>query len=544
MARRKPLQLTRGTYAASLLALVIAAVYLILFLVRLRHNLHEVTWDSDYASGFTVPETVASSGTGGSTVLASSGQWVSLWFGLLTASLPLHRELWEIAPSLLILGSALVIGWSVAQVSSRRAALAAVLLILVASPRALAFWMAALAHNAVYPCTALLGGYLVWLTRAEERGRTLRLLVPPLAGVVVGACLASDLVLAASGLVPFAGTAILAGVRRQRNSRVLALSAATTVLVSVPAALLTSKIMHAQGFITLPAPEKVAPGAELLPHAKLLFKGLKELFNGYLFSEGTGVLHSELGFACIALMLAAFLAVIVYGAATLGKFLAGGFRRGRSEAPASLALSLHTIFWTASLLSACAAFWLTAETGGLDDHSSYYATALFSVAALVPVILGGGERRWAILAVGASVFFAASLVGLSDNFKQSPRQLAIAHNESALVRLAQSNHATVGYAGYWEASDYTWNTGGRITVRPVQECPNPEGPDVCPFYLERVPSWYVPATRASFLLVDPDESWLSSLPNGLGRPIARYTLGSMQMYVYPYDIASRLGPAL
>ena len=130
----------------------------------------------------------------------------------------------------------------------------------------------------------------------------------------------------------------------------------------------------------------------------------------------------------------------------------------------------------------------------------------------------------------------------SGNLSTRIARAPLARYASKIVRLADENHATVGYAGYWDASNLTWNVNLRVAVRPVMQCPNPTGAGMCPFFLERVPSWYVIQRRRSFLLVDPSDQFLASLPLGLGRPSARYTLGSLRMYVYPYDIASRLGP--
>jgi hypothetical protein len=98
---------------------------------------------------------------------------------------------------------------------------------------------------------------------------------------------------------------------------------------------------------------------------------------------------------------------------------------------------------------------------------------------------------------------------------------------------------TAGYGGYGEASSLTWNTHGRVVVRPVMECQGVEGTTICPFYLVAPSSWYVPERRDTFLLVDSEEPWLSSLPSGLGKPVASYAFGEMRMYIYPYDIASR-----
>jgi hypothetical protein len=527
--------------AVWLVPLAIAAIYLVVFVVQLPHNVVSLTWDSDYASGYTVPETLVKTGTGGNMVLGSAGQWVPLWFGLLTASLPLHRELWDVAPTLLFLASALVVGWSVSQLAGRRAALLAILIVIVASPLALAFFMAAVAHNTVYPCTALLGAYLIWLTRIQGRRRVTSLAVPPLAGVAIGACLASDPLLVATALVPLGLTAALAGLRRERRSRLIALSAFVTLAVAVPIGKLTTSIMHSLGFATLELPAKVVPLSELPGRAGLLFRGLKALFNGYLGPGRPGTLHTELGVASAIVMSAALLTLVVVGAATAARFVWSGLRAGTTQTPAEQARSLHVIYWVCSAAAACGAFWLAGETGGgTNVHESYYATTIFSVAAIVPLLLASrSPARWLIPA-GASIFFLASLVGLTSNYmNQYPW---VARAEPTVAKIARANHVTVGYGGYLVGSSMTWNSDGHMQLRPLMECANPQGVDLCPFYMASVPSWYVPRERHTFLLVDGEEPWVRTLPSGLGRPLKAYAIGAMRMYIYPYDIASRLGP--
>jgi hypothetical protein len=521
--------------------LAIAAVYLIVFVAQLPRNVTELAWDSDFASGFSMPETLIRTGSSGHTVVGSSGQWVSLWFGLLTARLPLHRQLWGIAPTLLFLATALAVGWSVAQLAGRGAGILAVLLGLIASPRALTFLMAPVAHNTVYPCTALLGAYLIWLTRGEERGRRATLLAPPLVGVLVGACLASDLLVAVTAVIPLALTAILALALRERRATLLALAALGTVAVAVPAAVLTSAIMRALGFVTIATPAKAVAISDLPGRAELLFKGLKALFNGYLGPGAPGTLHAELGIASDVVMSAALLVLLAVGARTVFGCVRAGQRGSASRrTPSELARSLHVVYWVSAAVCACGAFWLAAETGGGTDlHESYYAIVIFSVAAVIPLLLASGARARLLVAAGASVFFLASLVGLTDNYTNiSPW---IANAAPGVIRVARANHVTVGYGG-WGESSLTWNTHGRVTLRPVMVCQNPNGPDICPFYQGVVPSWYVPESRHTFMLVDSEEPWISSLPQGLGKPLASYRLGAMSMYIYPYDIASRLGP--
>jgi hypothetical protein len=527
-----------------LLPLLIAAAYLVVFVLRIPHNITALAWNSDYASGFTIPETLVRTGPGGNMVMGSAAEWVPLWFGLLTARLPLHRELWGIAPTLLFFASALVVGWSVLQLADRRAALLAVLIGVVASPLALEFFMAPVAHNTVYLCTALLGAYLIWLAQGQGRRRLTALLVPPVLGVAIGTCLGSDVLLAATAVIPLALTAIFAGVRRDRRSRIVSLSALCTVVVAVPIAKVTSSIMHSLGYLKVPTPARAVPLSELPERARLLFDGLKVLFNGYLGGpQGPGTLHAPLGIASDVVMSAALLTLVVLGSLTAVRLVASGLRKSSTQTPTQLARSLHVLYWVSSAGATCGAFWVAAETGGGTNlHESYYATVIFSVAAVIPLLLAtASPARWLIPA-GVSIFFAASLVGLTSN----PFSISdwIARDAPGITRIAEANHVTYGYGGYGEGSSLTWNTHGRVTVRPLMACNNPGGASICPFYLVAVPSWYVPRERHTFLLVDSEEAWVSSLPRGLGKPLASYAIGgSMQMYIYPYDIASRLGPA-
>ncbi len=540
--RASPLSAKRLSSLPWLLPLTIAAVYLVIFVIQIPHNLRSIMWLSDYSSGFAIVETVIRHGTGGNTMLGPSGHFLPLLFGLLTARLPLHRELWEIAPTSVFLSSALIVGWCVARVSDRRAAILAILLVIVASPKALVFLMAPVAHNTVFLATASMGAYLIWLTRAGERRRALRIGVPVLAGVAVGTCLGSDLLIAPTAVLPLALTGVLAALRRNRASRMVALSALATAAISVPVAVIFANTMESLGFLTIKTPVGSAQFSTLSLHARLMFEGLKVLFNGYLASGAPGTLHTELGTTSIIVMSAAFLTLLLIGIFTTIKFMRVGLRRRLSETPDQLARSLHIIYWVGSGVTVCAAFLLTVETTS-ELHESYYATTILSVAAVVPLVLRHSTVvRWIAL-TGAALLFSASLAGLTSNYLNMEVGLRAERIAPEVERLARANNLAVGYAGYFEASNFTWITHGRLTVRPVLNCSSAEGTvTFCPFLLARVGSWYVPQRRHTFLLVDSSESWLDTLPTGLGRPLADYSFGSVRMLVYPYDIASRIGP--
>jgi hypothetical protein len=522
-----------------LLALAIGALYLIVFVVQLPHTIAQIGWNSSVASAYVMPETLVRTGTDGFTVMGSTGQWLSLWFGLLTAKLPLHRELWGVAPTVMFVATALAVAWSVLQVAGARAAILALLISLAASPPALGFLMTPFAHNTAYPCAALLGAYLIWLARGEGRRRLSAFGWPPLVGVVVGICLASDFLLAVAAVIPLTLTAVLAGLRRERRSRIVGLSALSTVAVAVPIAKLTSTTMGSLGYRTLPTPTSIDAVSELPARAKLLFDGLKALFNGSLGPEEPGTLHAPLGIASDVVMSAALLALVVIGVRTTVRFISSGLRRRDTQAPAHLARPLHVIYWVSSAACACGAFWIAGE-GTTATHYSYYATAILAVAAVVPLALSrSSPARWLIPA-GASVFFAAGVVGLTGGYLNlSP---GVARISTMVTKLAAANHVQVGYANWTDASGLTWGTHERVIVRPVVECAGPEGTTLCAGFQAFVPSWYEPARRRSFLLVEANGVDLSSAPESLGKPVAVYAFESWRMYIYPYDIASRFGP--
>lgn len=523
-----------------LIPLGVAAVYLVVFATQFASDIRAIGWSSDYASAFTVTETLARYGTQGHTVLTGSSQWVPIWFGLLTARLPLHHELWDVAPTLLFIASAVTLGWSVSRIADRRLGVLATSIVLVASPWALAFFMAPDAHNTVFPCAALAGAYPIWLACDRHRRSTL-VAVSLIAGVILGTCLASDLLVGPTAAIPLLVTACLAGVRRDRRSRKIGLLVGGSVIVAVPIALLTSAIMSSLGWVTLSTPTVWAPLSALFDRSKLLFKGLKALFGGYLGPQAPGFLHTELGLACDIVMICAFLVLFLLGTVTAVKLLWSGWRSKRPDTPVALASSLHVVYWFVSAVSACCAFLLTAETNVANVHESYYATVIFSVAAVIPLLLRSGSPiRW-LVPVGVSVFFLASVVGLRSIHPGAGFEFP--HYESDITRFAQENRVKIGYSGYWEASSLTWSSDERVLVRPAMLCPNPEGASICQFTMETAPSWYRGQPGRSFLIVDSWESWVGALPPGLGPPLAVGHFGTIHMYVYPYDIASRMGPA-
>lgn len=524
---------------------VLAVIYAGEFVTHFAGNIKLIGWLSDYAFAFVAPRELVTSGIGGHMNSGTYGQYAPLWFGVLTSWLPLHTVLWQVAPTIVFFAMALTVGWTVAQVANRRAAALAVLMVLVASPIGLGTFMSPAVHNTTYPATVLLGAYLIWLTKAEGRRRATAIAVPVLVAIAVGVSCASDDLLIPAGMLPFFLTAALACARPDRRTKRIALTALATVSAAAPISWLTSTIMAALGFGTEIQNLNLTKLSLLYTHVQLLAEGLKLLFNGYLGTFAPGTLHTELGFGCDAVVLLAMLTMLFVAVRSTVHMTLTHRRDESPEYRAQLPTDLHIIYWTSSALGVFGSYVLSSFYD--SDHLPFYATAIMSVAAVIPLFTQGrSPGRW-LIPVGVSIFFAASLVGQFNDYPVIPLNTPLYYYEPDVLKLAELNHVTAGYAGYEGATSLTWNSHERLKVRPIASCPGEEAVNVCRYPHDTMESWYVPKKRHTFLLLEPiryPTTSVDALPRGLGRPIAAYQIGSMQMYIYPYDIATRVRPIL
>ncbi len=516
---------------------VLVLLYLISWVGHLHSTIDALLWNSDYAGGFTLSETLAHFGSGGNTVISTTGAWADLWFGLLTADLPFHRQLWEIAPTLLFIVSTLTIGFGVGRLAGRSAGLIAAAIVFVASPFALAVLMAPVAHNTVYPSTAIIGVLLPWALTRQWSSRVHWMAAIVFGAAVLGIDIASDKLLLITAVIPAGVLALALVVRRsQRNA---AIGVLATILLSAPAAVATNAIMKAEGYaITAPKLQR-APLSTIGFHFRLLWQALRNLAGGYLEAGHPGTLHPVLGVACTVV-----LSVGLAGLAWAGALAVVALVRRQPAEDARWDAHIHVAYWFVSAIAVVATFvGSTAVGDGFGHHESYILTIVFSIAATVPfAAVRVSPLRWAApFAVG--LFAVASIVGSQESYNNAYR-VPLSNVAGEIVQLARANHATRGFAGYWDASNLTWYEKGAITVRPLLQCanPNPNGSNICPFLLMRTSTWYRPQPGRSFLIVDPSNLFVTSLPDNLGPPLSSYALGPVTMYVYPYDIASKLGP--
>ncbi len=195
-------------------------------------------------------------------------------------------------------------------------------------------------------------------------------------------------------------------------------------------------------------------------------------------------------------------------------------------------------FWASSALLLSASFVFSSNP--IDINSSRYLVGvIYAVAALLPLLARGGVAIRAAVTAGVTIFALSGLVSLAEN-----EELATGTASYSLIhqveRYLDSQGLNLGYANYWDGASIMWSSHFHIRAYPVQDC----APNLCWSYLHMITSWYTtPRPRQrSFLISDATQAVSSAPTPNLGKPSAIQPIGPLTVYVYPYDIASRMIP--
>ncbi len=522
--------------------LLFAAAYLVTLAVQFNQLLAVTYLNADTASAPVIGQLFSTAGHP-LVILGHLGWYSTLLFELGTRWLPLHRELWEATPYAMALCSAALVGWGAWRVAGRWAGAIAATIVICAGPNTLPLLLALNDHAPTWFTLALLGAFVVLLEQSADTLAAVLLGALAIAvGVVLGANAASDVLLTIAGAVPFllavGCTWVLHPSRRTARAGVFA-------LVSSVAAIATSVLVHAfthhNSVISASDPRTtLLVGTEAVgTNFKLWWQSLAVLGSGNFFGQTVGF-STVLAFACAAMSLAAVFLVARAAWGQLTQALAVRRSRRRERAQSESVRLAWCLFWGSSLVLLSVAFIFSSLPEDLGS-SRYLVGALYATAALVPLL--GGRSSLARAAVTAAVtlyaftgWLALAQHRLIDGAPASPSdQLA-----GAVAKIAGEEHLSVGYAGYWDAAPITWATHLRVKVFPVDDCDG--NLHLCAFELHLITSWYKPRPGAkTFLLSDPAFPSVPSTPTpDLGKPIAVHQIGSVTMYVYPYDIAARL----
>jgi len=519
---------------APLIPLGVAIVYFAALSTSLPRLLRAAFLVSDVASIPVLTHEVASNHAG-LAVVSIATFYSSFLFNLMTKAWPFHRAIWEALSVVLSLMGVGLLAWSVWRVAGRAAGLLALALGIAVSPTVLMefLWF----RGPTWFTTVLLSFYITVLTKRDLSMKpSLAIGVPIALGVVLGLNVASDPLLGVSGALPFVVAAAASRLGLPPDSKGRLLKAVGLVSASAfVAAGLTFFGMHVMGFRVL----RSTPGGPVhfATLANLKFK--VSLFAMDIAGFGNGQFKSAVTSPIALGRFMAALATFFALAAPLALFRS--YLKDRPSLSSNPPRFAFVVFWATCLIAVSSAFLLSSLPAEGSHSSRYVIPVFFALVALVPLWAGPGPRRL-VLVAAATLICSLSLAGLSGLVKLGEANQL--HREgSILMQVLDREGLTRGYSSYLHALGLTWLTDMRVGVYPVYECAYQGSPQLCPYPVNKMTGWYRGLLdQRSFLLIGEARPFelTSPAPAILGPPVKVEKAGGFSVYVYDYDIASRL----
>jgi hypothetical protein len=529
--------------AASLrwLPIALAGAYAVFVAFDLVAILHQIYRSSDTGAAGVLAQLLDGAPSGARVTLGDHPYFEEIAFMVLTRWLPFHRTVWYLAPVAFSAAGLGLFAWTAREVFGRwQAALAAAALVCVGQFGFYAFF-APDAHASTAIHAVILAAVLVWVIPRAQTMTIRQLSLTAVAlGVLSGLPLAGDKLFLAWGMVPLIVATLLAAWRgpAQAAPRILSFGIGTAAIAGVVGTVF-ARLMGAAGFQAYAPALKglltFATPAGLAKNLGTFLHGLTYLAGGDFFGSSLTA-GDDAAFLSGALVLAALVVVLL---AVVRQVRAAGARPARGgELPTRR--FVYTTFWATCLTCGIGMFLLGSP--GVDPSAGRYLLGPYvAVAALLPLVVSQ-SLGWR-LAVGAAV----SVLALTASVRLFALPLTISNNApsfstaASLARFAAAEHSRYGYAYYWDAIDLTWASDFKVDVFPVTSCAKPT-PVLCAFTEVQISSWYTPRRGVrSMLIVDPTWPAANARDPALGPPIASTTFGRLTAYVYPYDIAARLG---
>jgi hypothetical protein len=505
-----------GTSALLWAPALTAAVYLTTVSVLSVHLIRLVYWDTDVAAPLVLAERLRGEGP---VYIGHFGSWSVLWTLLATRGLPGHSQLWEVMAYPFAVATACLLGWATARAAGRWAGVTAAAASLLVGPLALRSLLTVIYHVTTPFTAVVLGAYLVTLTR--DRSRSLLVVGATAVGLLAGVNAASDPLLWAAGIGPFA-IAAAALTAKSRNVKV-ALQAGVALAVTVFSAVATHLIMQRLDFHVIGLHPRVI-GLRDLPEGIRHLARMIALLGGANYAVPGPYPHEPLRILIAVLFIGAVGATVI--AALL--YLA------RHAAPISLA---YACYWAAAVILLCVSFVVTPNAVALGAGSMSYLLTLAPAAGAGLALLAAGSRRKQLaVAIAVVIIGAANIAGLIEG-KASTAKGALGSYEPQIARLLESKRVMLGYAGYWDAQNLAWQSHMRLLVAPIERCGQEEDAGLCGFHFATIASWYHEHPGPSFLIVDPTTEFITRPPPIVHEATSFYRFGPLTVYVFPYDLA-------
>src|SRR4051794_22535020 len=528
------------TLLAALLRWSPAAVliaYLAVLGVTFNRVAGGVFLNADAASGPVIGELLSSAPPGREVLLGNYPWYETLWLELATKSLPLHRQLWEALPYALVLAGAVALGWSVWRIAGAWSAVLAIVPVVCAAEGYLGTLASPNSHGYSIVHATLAGAFLVW-ARADNPSRLAFTAAVVALTAVTGAGVASDSLVVVTVVSPLVLTAaVLALVDRSLRSRLLAGVIALVAVLSVIIGTALIALMEHDHIARSPFQVAWAGADRLFTSASILVSAFGFLAGGQPFGAPIGFV-SSVQMLCVVAAVAGVVAAVSLAFRSL-RATAAATATGNGTLSAE---GIHTVYWGWVLVATIAAFVLTSVP--VDVYSSrYLLPAWVAVAALLPLVARRSMPAKLLVTAGVVLVGCVGLVTLvrGDIYDGSEPSLPARPDIDALAAFAKGQGLRYGYATYWDAAPITHATREDVEVFPVQECGTDHA--LCAWQLHTISTWYQPRRNTpSFVVVDPLHPEVTGVSAALGRPEAVRTFGRFTVYVFPFDVAKRIGP--
>lgn len=533
----------RSSYDVSLLLLVGGiGAFVVAFARKFPSLANSLTWNADLVSPMVIAESVAATNGPHDVVFGTYAPYTSVWFNLLTRGLPFHREVWEAGSLVLSLLGVSLLVWVSWRLAGRWAALATLAIGVAWSQPVLITLIAQAIHGTSYFVVCVLAAFLVFVA-AQRRSLAVTGASTFGVGVLAGVNLASDALLLLVGIAPLVGAPLLAAIRCwTRGSRRALVVAAGAGITAVVVATVTVAVMEAAGYramgVSEGSPLALASFSDVLGNVGRLMENLLDIWSADFLGEEVTVTT-----VARAILAPAALGVCALPVALVVRTLRAPVREEEARPE-----RLYFLYWglvVGALLAGMIFSELATENGYRSVN--YLTPVILAGAATLPLL--ASRARWSRVAAGVGIALLCTLstVDLLVPPKVRPGVPALAYVAEGATVLAtlEGRNLRRGYSGYVSASVFTYQSAGRLTVRPVFPCLlAPDRPSVCGFFANRVAEWYTPHTGVpTFLITDPSlPAGVAAAPAELGPPSEVIPIGVQTIYVYPYDIAARFGP--
>lgn len=531
------------------LPVALGGAYALDLLVHLGAILHNIWLSSDSDIDAVLAHMSLHAPAGALLTTGDYPHYETIGFALLTRSWPLYRQIWVLSPLLFALAGFAALLWATQRSFGRRptalVAAAAVCLsgggVATVNAGGLATVLAMDAHANSLITATVVGAALVWVVPRVDRISGLRLLLAALAlGLIGGLPLAGDNLYLAWGVAPLVAVTLLAAWRGPQDGagRLLAFGLGT-LLATIVTSVLFGALMHSEGvrgfspsyheFLTFATP------SGLLTNFETLLRALPSLTAGPFYGKPAGV-RSDLQLLS-AMLVFASLAGVVW---SVRRRVANALPRAAGGGDAVGERFVHTTFWTTALAAGIFVF-LIGSPNPYTTDGRYLLGPYFAIIALLPLMLERGLGWKLIVAAGVSLFAASALYQLSGGIQEMAKGYETAGVARRVAAYAQREHVAVGYGDYWNSIDLMWESDFRVEVFPIQRCAT-NGRRLCNFSEISISGWDRPHGNVrSMLVVNPAAAQVRAREAAFGRPLASTRVGNLLLYVYPYDIATRLG---